>query len=97
MVAGQPDMTDWPDPKKRAWENKHKNENGFLYYFKPDGEEQKTGKWTEDEKESMINLIDKKHGGHRPPYWGVFSKEIPGRNGLQCRDVFKRFKKSQKK
>jgi hypothetical protein len=96
MVAGQPDMTVWSKEKRKAWENKHRNENGFLYHFKPDGEEQKTGKWTEEEKVSMINLIDKKHGGH-PPLWGNFSKQIPGRNGLQCRDAFNRIKNKKEK
>jgi hypothetical protein len=97
VVAGQPDMTVWSKEKRRAWENKHRNENNFLYHFKPDGEEQKTGNWTFNEKLFFINLINEKHGGHCPPLWGNFSKEIPGRNGLQCRDAFYRIKNKQEK
>jgi hypothetical protein len=96
-VLKEPDMSGWSKNKKRAWENKHRNENNFLCWFKPDGEEKRLGKWTYDEKVLLINEINKKYGKNQPMDWGIFSKRIPGRTGLQCRDCFVHIEKNQKK
>jgi hypothetical protein len=88
-----PDMTGWSEIKKRAWRNKTRNINNFLHYFKPDGEEAKTGKWTVEENNFFIDKINEKG---KVKLWGEFSREIPGRTGAQCLANYHALLKKQK-
>jgi hypothetical protein len=91
--ANGPDMTGWSEIKKRAWRNKTRNVNNFLHYFKPDGEEAKTGKWTVEENNFFIDKINEKG---KVKLWGEFSREIPGRTGSQCLANYHALLKKQK-
>jgi hypothetical protein len=74
------EMKNWSDGKKNAWDNRDQNQNRYLYFFNDDGYEAKYGAWTKDETELFARMIKKRED----KTWGIFSKNIPGRNGQQC-------------
>jgi hypothetical protein len=87
----EPDMSRWSNLKKKAWKNKTTNVNNFLHFFKPDGEETKSGKWSDEERDFFIEKIQAQ--GEEVSRWGDFSREIPGRTGQQCCSYFHFLKK----
>jgi hypothetical protein len=91
---GGPNMSGWSEFKKRAWDNKHRNINNFLHYFKPDGEETRSGKWTVEENNFFVDKINE--NGGKVKLWGEFSREIPGRTGAQCLYNYHALLKKQK-
>jgi hypothetical protein len=74
------EMNSWGESKKMAWDNRERNQNRFLHFFNDDGFEPREGMWSVKE----TKLFDEKLKQRGDKTWGLFSKDIPGRNGQQC-------------
>lgn len=62
------------------------DDDAFLYRNKPEGETKEAGPWSEEEKTKFIEIYRS-----NPPIdgkWGLFSKQIPGRVGYQCKNMY---------
>lgn len=57
-----------------------KNPNSYYYRFNAPGEQQKKGKWTEEETALFLNRLRQVGANSQ---WGIFSIAIPGRVGYQ--------------
>jgi hypothetical protein len=85
-------MEGWSDARKKAWQNREKNENQYYYRFNAPGEPQGEGKWTSDEHALFLRTLEEVRSGAAgyPMYqWGSFSKNIPGRVGYQCSNYYR--------
>ena len=90
-------MEGWSDARKKAWNNREKNENQYYYRFNAPGEAQGEGKWKDHEHELFMETLKKVRDGSAgyPMYqWGSFSKNIPGRVGYQCSNYYRTLIKS---
>lgn len=70
----------WSAARLRAFKMIEKNPNSYYYRFNAPGEQQKKGKWTEEENALFLNRL-KQVGANSQ--WGIFSIAIPGRVGYQ--------------
>ena len=70
----------WSAARLRAYKMIEKNPNSYYYRFNAPGEQQKKGKWTEEENTLFLDRL-KQVGANSQ--WGIFSIAIPGRVGYQ--------------
>lgn len=70
----------WSAARLRAYKMIDKNPNSYYYRFNAPGEQQKKGKWTDEENALFLNRL-KQVGPNSQ--WGIFSIAIPGRVGYQ--------------
>ena len=90
-------MEGWSDARKKAWNNREKNENQYYYRFNAPGEPQAEGKWKPEEHAMFLKTLESVRSGEAgyPMYqWGSFSKNIPGRVGYQCSNYYRTLIKS---
>ncbi len=76
------------DKVQAALSKKDSDPNLYYYYFLADGEEKKSGTWSQYEKglfEARLKEIDVTA---TPKQWGIFSQTIPGRTGYQCSSYY---------
>ena len=74
--------------KMSAWDAMQMNPNAFFYRNLMPSEEPKHGPWTNDEKKLFIQKISLLPADFSQ--WGLFSIQIPGRNGYQCQTFYHR-------
>lgn len=89
------DTSQWSAARQKAWLLKDTNSNAYYYRFLNPGEEQKTGKFTEEEGELFMREMTKRNcliEGR----WGDFSRAIPGRVGYQCSSYYRQLIKEGK-
>jgi len=83
-------MIGWSEARIRAWKMRDTQPNAYYYRFNDPGQQQRNGKWTDDERKLFfkrmqeINIVNNPH-----PQWGVFSMTIPGRVGYQCANYYR--------
>ncbi|KAI9273170.1 hypothetical protein EDC94DRAFT_594076 [Helicostylum pulchrum] len=76
----------WSAARLRAFKMIEKNPNSYYYRFNAPGEQQKKGKWTDDENALFLSRL-KQVGANSQ--WGIFSIAIPGRVGYQCSNYYR--------
>lgn len=78
----------WSPVKKQLWDERREKPNNFFYKNKLPGERIIKGHWSDAEKAFFVkklretDLVNIK--------WGLFSRDIPGRVGCQCRAFFRK-------
>lgn len=75
----------WSAARLRAFKMIEKNPNSYYYRFNAPGEQQKKGKWTDEENALFLRRL-KQVGANSQ--WGIFSIAIPGRVGYQVRSIY---------
>jgi hypothetical protein len=76
----------WSAARIRAWNLRVSNPNAYYYRFNDPGEEQRNGKWTDDEKRLFFKRMAENGVNGQ---WGMFAKHIPGRVGYQCANFYR--------
>ncbi|KAG2211822.1 hypothetical protein INT47_004508, partial [Mucor saturninus] len=76
----------WSAARLRAFKMIEKNPNSYYYRFNAPGEQQKKGKWTDEENALFLQRL-KQVGANSQ--WGIFSIAIPGRVGYQCSNYYR--------
>ena len=83
----QPDnYANWAPPKRKAWTRIATDPENFYFNYSPPGEKKLTSEWSKEEKRLFLEalviypVMEKK--------WGLFSLNIRGRTGAQCRKFF---------
>ncbi|KAG2233733.1 hypothetical protein INT48_007710, partial [Thamnidium elegans] len=76
----------WSAARLRAFKMIEKNPNSYYYRFNAPGEQQKKGKWTDEENALFLSRL-KQVGANSQ--WGIFSIAIPGRVGYQCSNYYR--------
>lgn len=70
----------WSAARLRAFKMIEKNPNSYYYRFNAPGEQQKKGKWTDEENALFLQRLNQVGANSQ---WGIFSIAIPGRVGYQ--------------
>lgn len=70
----------WSDARLRAYKMIDKNPNSYYYRFNAPGEQQKKGKWSDEENALFLSRLAELGANSQ---WGIFSIAIPGRVGYQ--------------
>eukprot|EP01122_Echinamoeba_exundans_P010684 TRINITY_DN4054_c0_g1_i2.p1 TRINITY_DN4054_c0_g1~~TRINITY_DN4054_c0_g1_i2.p1 ORF type:complete len:711 (-),score=177.41 TRINITY_DN4054_c0_g1_i2:1487-3619(-) len=86
QATQQGSMEGWSQARVRAWKLRDSNPNAYYYRFNDPGEEQRNGKWTEDEKKAFFKRMAEVGVNGQ---WGIFAKEIHGRVGYQCANFYR--------
>ncbi|KAJ6249959.1 sucrose responsive element binding protein [Anaeramoeba flamelloides] len=81
-----PDWDKWSYFKQDAWLRYVQNPNTYYYRFNEKGEQEKRGKWSEEEEK----LFERRLLEFGPKDWGLFSISIPGRCGIMCSNHFRK-------
>lgn len=79
-------MQGWSKARMDAWKSKDTNPNTYYYRFNDPGEEQKHGKWSDEEKKLFMKRMEEMGECGQ---WGIFSMAIPGRVGYQCANFYR--------
>ncbi|KAI8643084.1 hypothetical protein BD408DRAFT_343184 [Parasitella parasitica] len=76
----------WSSARIRAYQMAQQNPNSYYYRFNAPGEEQRKGKWTEEERTMFHQRLEQVGSNGQ---WGIFSIKIPGRVGYQCSNFYR--------
>ncbi|CAO3654858.1 unnamed protein product [Mucor hiemalis] len=76
----------WSAARLRAFKMIDKNPNSYYYRFNAPGEQQKKGKWTDEENALFLKRLQQVGANSQ---WGIFSIAIPGRVGYQCSNYYR--------
>ncbi|GAA5806992.1 hypothetical protein MFLAVUS_000341 [Mucor flavus] len=76
----------WSAARLRAFKMIEKNPNSYYYRFNAPGEQQKKGKWTDEENALFLSRLNQVGANSQ---WGIFSIAIPGRVGYQCSNYYR--------
>jgi hypothetical protein len=79
----------WSDARLRAYKMIDKNPNSYYYRFNAPGEQQKKGKWSDEENALFLSRLAELGANSQ---WGIFSIAIPGRVGYQVTPFLKKHK-----
>ena len=78
----------WCNSRKKAWIKRETNQNSYYYRYNEPNEQNKTGPWSDDEKDMFIRRL--REVPHINKQWGLFAKGIPGRVGYQCACLYRK-------
>ncbi|KAI7903521.1 uncharacterized protein BX663DRAFT_551243 [Cokeromyces recurvatus] len=82
----QDPFSGWSEARKRAYKMIERNPNSYYYRFNAPGEQQRKGKWTEEETKLFMQRLSEMGANSQ---WGLFSIAIPGRVGYQCSNYYR--------
>ena len=82
----------WSEARRNSYMKERESPNSYYYRHLPQGEVQRNGPWTEQEKRLFIERYNQMQGddGSVHGQWGLFSLAIPGRVGYQCSNFYRK-------
>ncbi|KAI9270531.1 hypothetical protein BDA99DRAFT_502026 [Phascolomyces articulosus] len=85
-------VANWHLQKISAWKVRYSNPESFYFHHVDPCEGQRHGKWNAVEHQLFMKRYNTwiSNGWELKTSWGLFSKNIPHRSGIQCHNYFRR-------
>ena len=90
-----PEFAGWAKPRQAAWEALPTAPDEYYLNYLPPGENAASGEWSADENAHLRHVLREHPEKVSSSAWGLFSLQIPGRTGAQCRTQSESLKKSE--
>merc|ERR1711865_586847 len=89
-AMAQGNTAGWSEARIKAFAKRKTpaGQNAYYYRFNKPKQQQRNGKWEDDEKQLFLKRRKELNGCDGK--WGIFAMKIPGRVGYQCSNFYRK-------